>query len=184
MPSPANFYGDSKLQADVAVRCLADETFRVIVLRPPMIYGRGSKGNYPTLAKLAKKLPVFPNIDNQRSMLHIDNLCEFLCQIMLVNRWREKAIVLIPQNEEWVRTSNMVKMIADSYNKNIVVSSMLNPLVGITSVIPGKIGGLVNKAFGNNCYSYTVSKYEGINYWAIDFNGSIVKTESENDKKK
>ena len=46
-------------------------------------------------------------------MLHIDNLCEFLCQIMLVNRWREKAIVLIPQNEEWVRTSNMVKMIAD-----------------------------------------------------------------------
>lgn len=184
VPSPANFYGDSKLQADVAVRCLADETFRVIVLRPPMIYGRGSKGNYPTLAKLAKKLPVFPNIDNQRSMLHIDNLCEFLCQIMLVNRWREKAIVLIPQNEEWVRTSNMVKMIADSYNKNIVVSSMLNPLVGITSVIPGKIGGLVNKAFGNNCYSYTVSKYEGINYWAIDFNGSIVKTESENDKKK
>ena len=95
VPSPANFYGDSKLQADVAVRCLADETFRVIVLRPPMIYGRGSKGNYPTLAKLAKKLPVFPNIDNQRSMLHIDNLCEFLCQIMLVNRWREKAIVLI-----------------------------------------------------------------------------------------
>lgn len=184
VPSPANFYGDSKLQADVGVRCLADEAFRVIVLRPPMIYGKGSKGNYPALAKLAKKLPVFPNIDNQRSMLHIENLCEFLCQIMLVNRWHEKAIVLIPQNEEWVRTSNMVKMIADFYNKNIVVSSMLNPLVSITSVIPGKISGLVNKAFGNNCYSYTVSKYEGINYWAIDFYGSIVKTESENDKKK
>lgn len=69
--------------ADVGVRCLADEAFRVIVLRPPMIYGKGSKGNYPTLAKLAKKLPVFPNIDNQRSMLHIENFCEFLCQIML-----------------------------------------------------------------------------------------------------
>ena len=82
---------------------------------------KGSKGNYPTLAKLAKKLPVFPNIDNQRSMLHIENFCEFLCQIMLVNCWSEKAIVLIPQNEEWVRTSNMVKIIADFYNKNIVV---------------------------------------------------------------
>ena len=53
VPHPANFYGDSKLQADVAVRDLADDRFKVVVLRPPMIYGKGSKGNYPTLAKLA-----------------------------------------------------------------------------------------------------------------------------------
>lgn len=71
VPCAANFYGDSKLQADVAVRELASDEFKVIVLRPPMIYGKGSKGNYPTLAKLAKKLPVFPDVDNQRSMLHI-----------------------------------------------------------------------------------------------------------------
>ena len=48
VPMPANFYGDSKLQADVAVRDLADNTFKVIVLRPPMIYGKESKGNYCT----------------------------------------------------------------------------------------------------------------------------------------
>lgn len=54
IPTPANFYGDSKLQADVAIRELADDNFKVIVLRPPMIYGKGSKGNYPVLAKLAK----------------------------------------------------------------------------------------------------------------------------------
>lgn len=46
VPIPANFYGDSKLQADVGIRELADNQFRVIVLRPPMIYGKGSKGNY------------------------------------------------------------------------------------------------------------------------------------------
>lgn len=83
VPVPANFYGDSKLQADVAVRELADDKFKVIVLRPPMIYGKGSKGNYPVLAKLAKKLPVFPDVDNERSMLYVGNLCEFLCLIML-----------------------------------------------------------------------------------------------------
>ena len=104
VPHAANFYGDSKLQADVAVRALADERFRVLVLRPPMIYGRNSKGNYPMLAKLAKKLPVFPEVDNQRSMLHIDNLCEFLCQIMLVKDVKENAVVLIPQNAEWTKT--------------------------------------------------------------------------------
>ena len=69
VPEAENFYGDSKLQADVAVRGLADSSFKVVVIRPPMIYGKGSKGNYPTLAKISKKLPVYPDIDNQRSML-------------------------------------------------------------------------------------------------------------------
>ena len=77
-PQPANFYGDSKWQADKGVRALADADFKVAVLRPPMIYGKGSKGNYPTLAKMAKKLPVFPDVKNRRSMLYIENLCEFL----------------------------------------------------------------------------------------------------------
>ena len=35
VPNPANFYGDSKLQADMAVRDLADDSFKVLVLRPP-----------------------------------------------------------------------------------------------------------------------------------------------------
>ena len=74
-PSPANFYGDSKWQADKGVRELEDAHFHVAVLRPPMIYGKGSKGNYPVLAKLATKLPVFPKVSNRRSMLYIENLC-------------------------------------------------------------------------------------------------------------
>lgn len=81
-----------------------------------MIYGKGSKGNYPLLAKLAKTSPIFPNIENKRSMLHIDNLCEFLCQIMLVDV-KQNATVLIPQNSEWTKTSDMVKEIAKVSNK-------------------------------------------------------------------
>lgn len=177
VPSPANFYGDSKLQADVAVRSLADDEFQVIVLRPPMIYGKGSKGNYPTLAKLAKKLPVFPDVDNQRSMLHIDNLCEFLCQVMLLDGFKKNAVVLIPQNETWTKTSNMVEEIASVCNRKIIVSSIFKPFVSMAGIIPGKVSGLVNKAFGNNCYSYTVSGYEGINYQIVNLRESIVRTE-------
>ena len=176
VPCAANFYGDSKLQADVAVRELASDEFKVIVLRPPMIYGKESKGNYPTLAKLAKKLPVFPDIDNQRSMLHIDNLCEFLCQIMLVEV-KQDATVLIPQNSEWTKTAEMVKEIATVYNKRIVISKMLKPCVKIMGVVPGKIGGLVNKAFGSNCYSLSISRFDGINYQLVNLRDSIVRTE-------
>lgn len=176
VPHPANFYGDSKLQADVAVRDLADDKFKVVVLRPPMIYGKGSKGNYPTLAKLAKKLPVFPKIENERSMLHIDNLCEFLCQIMLVE-FCTPSVVLIPQNAEWTKTSEMVREIADVGGKSIKLLKVLNPAVWLGSKVPGKIGGLVNKAFGNSCYAQSMSAYEGIDYQKVDLKESIRRTE-------
>ena len=55
-PQPNGFYGDSKLQAEIGLKALECDTFKVCILRPPMIYGKGSKGNYPTLAKLAKNL--------------------------------------------------------------------------------------------------------------------------------
>ena len=177
-PFAANFYGDSKLQADAAVRELADDSFHVFVLRPPMIYGKGSKGNYPTLAKFAKKLPVFPNVDNERSMLHIDNLCEFLCQIMMVKEVKENAIVLIPQNGEWTKTSEMVKEIGEVTGKKVrLIGGIMKPAVLLGGKVPGKIGGLVNKAFGNSTYAHEMSIYEGIVYQTTSLKESIQKTE-------
>lgn len=177
VPEPANFYGDSKLQADVAVRELADDIYKVIVLRPPMIYGKGSKGNYRTLAKLAKKLPIFPDVDNERSMLYIENLCEFLCQIMLLKSYHRNSVVLLPQNGEWTKTSDMVKTIAKASGKKITELQCLAPAVWIGSKMPGKIGGLVNKAFGNNCYDKQISCYDGLKYQVASAKKSVVKTE-------
>lgn len=177
VPTPANFYGDSKLQADVAVRNMASDDFKVIVLRPPMIYGKDSKGNYPTLAKIAKKIPIFPNVDNERSMLYVGNLSEFLCQIMLVKEINRNSIVLIPQNNEWTNTADMVKYIADTCHKKLIVSSLLKPAVCIGGKIPGKIGELVNKAFGNSCYAKEMSIYQGIDYHKYSLRESIELTE-------
>lgn len=171
-PSPSNFYGDSKWQADKGVREEADDTYTVTVLRPPMIYGKGSKGNYPTLAKLAKKLPVFPNIDNERSMLYIDNLCEFLCKVMI----GEYGGVFFPQNAEYTRTSDMVKAIAEVNGHKIIVSKAFNWVVRVASIMPGKIGGLANKAFGNLSYDQSMSQY-GFTYAVSTLYDSIIITE-------
>lgn len=180
VPIPVNFYGDSKLQADVGVRTLADESFKVIVLRPPMIYGKGSKGNYQTLSQLAKKFPVFPDVDNERSMLHIDNFCEFLSQIMLIKRLKENAVVLIPQNDRWTKTSEMAKEIAAVNKKKCRQTTVMRPVVSIVAKLPGKIGGMVNKAFGSSCYAHSVSRYEGLCYHVVNFEESIKRTESKN----
>lgn len=171
-PTPANFYGDSKWQADKCVRELADENFIVTVLRPPMIYGKGSKGNYPTLAKIAKKLPVFPNVQNERSMLYIENLCEFLCQVMI----RGEGGIFWPQNAEYTKTSDMVKIIAEASGHKIHVSKGWNWVVGLARIIPGKPRGLANKAFGNLSYDQKMSRYN-FNYQIVSLKESIERTE-------
>src|SRR5699024_12834880 len=101
-PDPDNFYGESKLQAEQGILPLQDEQFDAAINRPPMIYGKGSKGNYPLLSKLARITPIFPDYDNQRSMLHIDNLTEFI-RLIIDN---DDAGVFFPQNEEYVQTSD------------------------------------------------------------------------------
>ena len=171
-PQPANFYGDSKWQADKGVRELADENFTVTVLRPPMIYGKGSKGNYPTLAKLTKKLPLFPDVNNERSMLYIDNLCEFLAQVIL----RREGGIFWPQNAEYGRTSEIVKRIADASGHKVVVSKAFNWIVALASHMPGKIGGLANKAFGNLSYDQEMSKYD-FEYQKVSMEESIKRIE-------
>lgn len=157
-PKPLNFYGDSKWQADQKVRTLSDEQFKVVVIRPPMIYGKGSKGNYPELAKLATKLPVFPEVKNKRSMLYIDNLCEFV-KLMIDN---EEQGIFFPQNGEYTNTSEMVQMIAAVKGHNIVMIPGMSLPVKIMKKIPGKIGRLTTKAFGNSTYDMNMSEYKEI----------------------
>ena len=171
-PQPANFYGDSKWQADKGVRELADDNFTVTVLRPPMIYGKNSKGNYPTLAKMAKKLLVFPNLDNERSMLYIENLCEFLSQVMI----NGCGGIYWPQNAEYTRTSEMVKTIAEVCNHKIFVSKAWNWVVVLARLIPGKTRGLADKAFGNMSYDQSMSRYD-FDYQLVSLKESIKRTE-------
>ena len=113
--SPANCYGDSKVQAENGIRPLNDDSFNIVILRPPMIYGKGSKGNYPLLAKIALKTPAFPYVKNERSMLYIENLCEFV-RLMVEN---EEPGTFWPQNAEYSNTSELVKMIASAHGKKV-----------------------------------------------------------------
>ena len=174
-PNPANFYGDSKWKADIGVRKLADEKFNVLVLRPPMIYGKGSKGNYPTLAKLAKKFPIFPSIKNERSMLYIENLCEFLCQVILVG----EGGIFFPQNAEYTNTCTMAEDIRNATGKKIMKLRFLNLFIKLGTLIPGKIRGIINKAFGNLTIAQDISDYEGLDYRKVSLKESIKRIEGK-----
>jgi len=168
VPEPSNFYGRSKLQAEEGIIPLQDDNFNVVVIRPPMIFGKGSKGNYPKLAKMAQKLPIFPDVENERSMLHIDNLCEFI-RLMIVN---EERGIFFPQNREYVGTSELVKLVAEAHGKRIVLTRIFNPMLKLMS----NFVGMVNKAFGNLIYEKNMSQYK-IEYRVRDLRSAVMVTE-------
>jgi nucleoside-diphosphate-sugar epimerase len=169
IPHCKNFYGDSKIQAEEGISLLNAKTFKIVVLRPPMIYGKGSKGNYPKLSELAQKTPIFPDYDNKRSMLYIENLCEFIRLIIDNN----DAGLFFPQNKEYVKTSELVRCIARVHNKKIYFikwfNLFLNLLVDDVNII--------NKLFGNLVYEQDMSDYKEP-YRTQSLEESIIRTEA------
>lgn len=165
----SHFYGHSKIRAEEELRRLESEPLseekrhgpegeapvgmQVAILRLPMVYGRGSRGNYPLLAKLADRLPFFPNVRNQRSMIYIENLCEFLRQCIEEGR----GGLYFPQNPAYTSTSQMVREIAAAHGKKLLLLKVLNPLVALASRMPGRVGVLANKAFGSLTYDREMS---------------------------
>lgn len=149
--NPSNCYGDSKVQAELGILPLNDSPFKVVVLRPPMIYGKGSKGNFPQLEKFSK-LPFFPYVNNERSMLYVGNLVEFV-RLMIEN---EESGVFCPQNKEYSNTSELVKMIGRFKGKKVHLIKGFGWILKFMSLFTG----LVNKAFGNLSYDMSLSEYK------------------------
>lgn len=166
--SPANFYGDSKVQAEKGLRPLFSDSFKVVILRCPMIYGKEGKGNFPILEKMAKKMPLFPKVDNKRSMLYVGNLAEFV-RLMVDN---EESGFFWPCNKEWSNTSELVKMIAECHGKKVrLVPGFGWALKGISHLT-----GYVNKAFGNLAYDEHLGDYK-TDYRLYSLAQSIKETE-------
>ena len=163
-PNPNGFYGDSKLQAEKGLKELESDTFKVCILRPPMIYGPNSKGNFPRLAKLATKTPFFPAYHNKRSMLFIDNLSEFVKQAII----RELSGTFYPQNRELADTVEIIRFFAKEAGHRIWITKLFNPLVWLGSFVLQP----VNKMFATYHYDPEMSKMD-FDYQVVSFEESL-----------
>lgn len=166
--APANFYGDSKVRAEKGLLPLASDSFKVVILRCPMIYGKNGKGNFPVLEKMAMKMPLFPKVENKRSMLYVGNLAEFV-RLVIDN---EETGLFWPCNKEWSNTSELVRMIAECHGKKV----RLLPGFGWALTLLSHLTGYVNKAFGNLAYEKTLGDYKSeYRLWTLE--ESIKETE-------
>lgn len=161
---PANFYGQSKLEAELGLQNLACEGYKVAILRCPMIYGPRCKGNFRTLARMAKKLPVFPRVKNRRSVLYVENLAEFVSQ--LIDLGLEG--MFWPQNAVYMSTSEAVRLLGRAQGTPVHVTRLLSPLAWFALHVT-KAG---RKAFGSLYYDMALSDY-GFDYRICGFEQSI-----------
>jgi len=166
VPNPSDFYGDSKLQADLFVQKMRTDSFKTLVIRTPIVYGPSCKGNFDKIVKLSKFIPLFPSIDNKKSMIFIDNLCNLLEKTIL----SEEAGIIYPQNNEYVSTKDIVKVISELRNKKTYEISIFNPLIKIAS----KKIKFINKIFGNKFYDKKLDNFN--EYQIYDFKESIKKS--------
>lgn len=170
VPNPANFYGKSKLQAEQGILPLQAANFTVSCVRVPMVYGPGCKGNFISLVNLARRFPFFPDIANERSMIYIDNLTEYVYQC-IVNTWPG---VLFPQNRSYVSTMSIIETTALFYGKRVRFIKIFNPLI----ILLSKKVSMLNKLFGTRVYDFSLSG-ETEDYNTYDFEESIKHTLQE-----
>ena len=163
-PHPNGYYGDSKLQAENGLHELECDTFKVCILRPPMIYGKGAKGNFPRLIGLAAKTPIFPDFHNQRSMLYIDNLAEFVLQAVK----HQLSGTFYPQNRELSDTVEIIRYFAKAQHHTVFFVKWLNPFVRLASHFLQPI----NKMFGTYYYDPQMSQMP-FEYQIISFEESL-----------
>ena len=149
-PAPKCNYGKSKLQAEKGLGELLSDNFIVAILRPPMVYGEGCKGNYQTLVKIAQKAPLFADYKNERSMIHIDNLSGFIKAIID----DKKSGVFLPQDSNYICTCQMIQSIAMSNGKRMRLTKLLNPFIWFIKVFTRK----GKKAFGNLIYAKEIGE--------------------------
>jgi len=169
-PNPKTPYAESKLEAEELLKGLADHYFKVATLRPPIVYGKDCRGNYPRLAGMALKMPIFPKVKNERSMIFIDNLSEFV----RLTIDKEPSGLLFPQNKEYVNTTNLVQLIAKAHGKELKSTRLFNPFVSL--------GIKMSETFGKVFGSFTYDKQmpggpEELEYETCSFIDSIERTE-------
>lgn len=167
IPEEPTIYGKSKMMAERGLQKLVDDTFQVAIMRPPLIYSEYARDNFPRLVNFAKKMPIFPKLKNQQSMVYVDNLCELIHLIIENN----KGGIYYPQQECYIETSKIVKDIADAVGNKMWQTKIFNLFLKLFS--KWEKLAFIHKAFGSITYDMSISNHFDGKYRVVSYQESI-----------
>ena len=119
---PQDEYGISKLNAEIALRKLEDESFKVSIIRTPIVYGHGVKANIKNLVSLVKQIPIIPlgGINNKRSFVYVGNLSHLINEVIE----QKKSGVFLAADDKPLSTTKLIELIANSLDKKVYLLSI------------------------------------------------------------
>lgn len=154
-------YGESKLEAEKILKKLENSNFIISIIRPPLVYGKGVKGNMETLVKLIKKVPILPfnYTKNKRSMVNVENL---LYMTSLIIEKKEKGVFL-PLDEKNIS----IKEIFDGIKEELKIKRYNIGLPNFIIEILYKISpSIIKRIYGSLQFENKYTR-EKLNYVAI-----------------
>ncbi len=132
-PNANDPYSRSKLAAEAALQsCSAVQS---VIIRPPLVYGPGVKGNFISLVRLVDKgLPLpLSAIRNRRSLIGLDNLCSALIAAI-----DGPTGVYLPADSENPSTPELIMLIARALDRKAVMLPLPVPLLKVLGRISGR----------------------------------------------
>lgn len=150
--APIDPYGLSKYEAERGLMKIAKETgMEVVIVRPPLVYGPGVKGNFASMVKWIKKGVPLPlgAIHNQRSLVALDNVVDFvaLCADPQKSPKAANEVFLISDGED-VSIAELLKKIAKAQNKRAWLLPIPTGIIKFVAKLLGK-GGVADRLVGN-----------------------------------
>jgi nucleoside-diphosphate-sugar epimerase len=140
LPAPQDAYGQSKLEAELALKDFANSSgLELVIIRPPLVYGPGVKANYLRLLKLVSKgMPLpFGAIDNRRSMVAVNNLIDLL-HLCATHHSAPGNTFFVSDGED-LSTPDLVRMMAAALRiKPRLLNISPSILIGCASLIGKK----------------------------------------------
>ncbi len=152
LTEPKDPYAISKWEAEQGLLEIAKRTgLEVVIIRPPLVYGPGVKGNFATLIKWVKigvPLP-FGSLRNRRSMIGLDNLLGFtvLCADIARSPNAKGQVFLVSDGED-VSTAELLHRVAKAYGCKSRMFSVPVDLMRLAARCTGK-SSLADRLFGS-----------------------------------
>lgn len=143
--NPTDFYGKSKLEAELLLRELNDENFCVSIIRTPVVYGKGMKANMLMLQNLIKYFPILPlgGINNKRCYTYIGNLSKY------IDRLIEMRIpgVFIVMDSEPISTTYLVRIMSKGMHRKVFLFAIPDPVKTILRLLSKNNFGRLYNSF-------------------------------------
>lgn len=138
-PRPRDAYGTTKRDAETALWQLGDETgMEIVILRPPLVYGPGVKGNFLRLLRtIARGVPLpLASVNNRRSLVYVGNLADAIITCMDVPAASGK-IWLVSDGED-VSTPALIGKLAAAMNRPLRLLPCPTVLLQLGAALIGK----------------------------------------------